>query len=305
MKTIIRYTFALSLIGFPFILQAQQTPQFAQYFDNLQQSNAAYTAVKEVMNATLIHREQWVGFDGRPRTTSFTFQSPTKYRSVALGGSVVNDMTGPVTDTRVSADFAYTLLLQGARKLTFGVSAMGNFLNVRSSSINTTMENDPAFIEMVNNRFIPNVGFGAIYRSNNWITGFSMPRLIENSYRKNNVTSLQKRHFDLLGGKVFDFSRAFKMRAMSQMRLVYGAPFELTLSGTAIFYDQLYTGLLYRFDSAVGAFVQYQIADAFKAGIATEYSTQDIRGYNFGTFELMLSYDFPYGKKVIRAPRYF
>ena len=63
-------------------IKAQQEPQFAQYFDVLQQTNSAYTGVKEVMNVTLLHREQWVGFEGRPRSTSLTFQTPTKYKSV-------------------------------------------------------------------------------------------------------------------------------------------------------------------------------------------------------------------------------
>ena len=222
-----------------------------------------------------------------------------------MGASLLNDVLGPVQTTRVGADFAYTLKLLGSRKLTFGANVAGSILNVQSSSLNTTVEGDPAFIDMVNNRVVPNFGFGMIYRSNNWITGVSLPRLLENSYKGTSPTTLEKRHLYLLGGKLFDISQAFKLRSMAQLKLIPGAPVGLDLSTTMILYNTLYVGVLYRLDASFGGFVQYRIGDAFRVGLGTEYSTQDIRGYNFGTFELMLSYDFFNGSNVVRKPRYF
>ena len=55
---------------------AQQDPHFTQYFDNTLFVNPAYAGSKDVLNLTAIHREQWVGFDGRPRSTTFSIHSP-------------------------------------------------------------------------------------------------------------------------------------------------------------------------------------------------------------------------------------
>ena len=62
---------------------------------------------------------------------------------------------------------------------------------------------------------------------------------------------------------------------------------------------------MYRLKAAVGAFLQYQINDQFRVGMASDFGTTQLRKYNQGTFELLLSYDFNFLKGGIRSPRYF
>ncbi|MFT5581608.1 MAG: type IX secretion system PorP/SprF family membrane protein, partial [Psychromonas sp.] len=93
MKIKIRITIAVLLSSIGTTL-AQQEPQFAKYFDNTLLVNPAYAGSKGILNAMAIHREQWVGFEGRPRSTTFSLQSPLSYESVGLGLTLVNDVVG-------------------------------------------------------------------------------------------------------------------------------------------------------------------------------------------------------------------
>jgi hypothetical protein len=43
---------------------------------------------------------------------------------------------------------------------------------------------------------------------------------------------------------------------------------------------------MYSLQSAYGAFVQYQINDKLRISLASGFSTQVIRKYNYGTYEL-------------------
>ena len=79
----------------------------------------------------------------------------------------------------------------------------------------------------------------------------------------------------------------------------------LDMSAAGIYREKFWIGAMYRLDAAFGAFVQYQLTPQFKMGIATDFGTQAIRNYNYGTFELMASYDFVFKKQGIRSPRYF
>ena len=122
---------------------AQQEPQFTQYFDNTLFVNPAYAGSRGVMNMTAIHREQWAGFDGRPRSTTFSLHSPLKYESVGIGLTMVNDQLGPITQRMVYGDFSYSLKFKnGDRKLSFGLKGGVNMISVGTSQLVTTVDND-------------------------------------------------------------------------------------------------------------------------------------------------------------------
>jgi type IX secretion system PorP/SprF family membrane protein len=284
---------------------SQQEPQFAQYFDNTLFVNPAYAGSKGILNAMALHREQWVGFEGRPRSTTFSIQSPLSYESVGLGLTLVNDVVGPLQQTMVYGDFSYTLKFSGDRRLSFGLKAGANIINIGTSNLQTAQEGDPIFLQSVYNRVNPNFGLVIYYHTQRFFVGASSPKLVERSYTPNDKTTLEKRHFFGIAGLVFDAGRMWKIRPTTQLKITYGAPLSLDLSVAGIYDDKFYVGAMYRLDAATGVFVQFQLTPQFKAGLAVEFGTQEIRKYNEGTFELMLSFDFVFKKVGVRSPRYF
>ncbi|MFT7344656.1 MAG: type IX secretion system PorP/SprF family membrane protein [Lentimonas sp.] len=304
MKIKIRITIAVLLSSIGTTL-AQQEPQFAQYFDNTLLVNPAYAGSKGILNAMAIHREQWVGFEGRPRSTTFSLQSPLSYESVGLGLTLVNDVVGPLQQTMVYSDFSYSLKFSGDRKLAFGLKAGADIINIGSSSLQPTNESDPVFLQSVYNKVSPNFGLGIYYHTPRFFIGASSPKLVERTYTPQDKTTLERRHFFGIAGLVFNTGRMWKIRPTTQLKLTNGAPLSLDLSVAGIYDDKFYIGAMYRLDAATGIFIQYQLSPQFKAGLATEFGAQEIRKYNDGTFELMLSYDFVFKKIGVRSPRYF
>lgn len=285
---------------------SQQDPHFTQYFDNTLFVNPAYAGSKGVMNLTGIHREQWVGFDGRPRSSTFSLQSPTAYESVGLGFTMVNDQVGPLNQTMFYGDFSYSFKV-GSRgqKLSFGVKAGLNIINVGTASLETTTQSDPKLLQNVRNSVNPNFGFGVYYHTPRFFIGASTPKIIESSYDDVSSTNLERRHYFGIIGGVISLSDNWKLRPTAQAKLTHGAPMSLDMSVAGIFNEKFWIGAMYRYNAAFGAFVQYQITPQFKLGVATDFGTETIRNYNYGTFELMLSYDFIFKKQGIRSPRYF
>ena len=97
----------------------------------------------------------------------------------------------------------------------------------------------------------------------------------------------------------------WKLRPSAQVKMTEGAPLNIDMSLATIYNDKLWMGAMYRYDAAFGVFVQYQLNQQFRLGLASDFGTQAIRNYNYGTFEIMLSYDFSFSKDGIRSPRYF
>jgi type IX secretion system PorP/SprF family membrane protein len=287
-------------------LFGQQDPHFTQYFDNTLFVNPAYAGSRGMLNMTAMHREQWIGFEGSPRTTTFSIHSPLRYESVGMGMTVVNDQAGPIKQTMFYGDFSYTLKFKKSdRKLSFGLKGGVNLINVATSTLITTESNDPKLMQNVRNTINPNFGIGIYYHTPKFFVGASSPKILESSYDGTSKSNLEKRHYYGIVGGVFKLDNDWKLRSTAQIKLTSGAPMSADVSAAAIYKDKLWFGVMYRLDAALGAFVQYQIADQFKIGIASDFGTQAIRNYNYGTFELMLSYDFNFRKDGIKSPRYF
>lgn len=292
------------LLTFSSVTFAQQDPHFTQFFDNALFVNPAYAGSTKMLSATAIHREQWVGFEGRPTSTTFSVHSPLSYESVGVGFTAVRDVLGPLKQTMFYGDFSYSLRFKKSRSLAFGLKAGLNLINMETASLNTTQESDPHLMTNTMNKVNPNFGFGVYYRSPKLFFGLSTPKIIEQSY-DGSAKNREKRHYFALVGGIIKMNTSWKLRPTAQVKMTAGAPISMDLSVAAIHSDQLYLGAMYRFGAAYGIFVQYQISQQFRLGLASDFGTQALRNYNNGTFEVMLSYDFSFNKEGVRSPRYF
>ena len=283
---------------------SQQDPQFTQYFDNALFVNAAYAGSTGMLSATSIHREQWVGFDGRPSSTTVSLHSPLSYESIGLGLTAVRDILGPMNQTMIYGDFSYSLKLNEQSKLAFGLKGGATIISTQTNSLITTDSYDPNFVQNVQNKVNPNFGTGIYYHTPSFFLGAAIPKLLEQSI-DGTETNKQERHYFLITGGIFKLNEQWKLRPTGQLKITANAPLSLDISATAIYNDQLFFGTMYRLNAAFGAFAQYQLTQQLRIGLASDFSTTMIRNYNYGTFELMVSYDFIFMREGIRSPRYF
>jgi len=285
-------------------VNAQQDPHFTQFFDNTLFVNPAYAGSNKMLSATGIHREQWVGFEGRPTSSTFSIHSPLKYESIGIGFTAVRDIIGPLKQNMLYADFSYTLRFKKKRSLAFGLKAGLNIINLGKDQLATTQLNDPNLVTNVLNHVNPNFGGGIYYRAPKFFLGVSSPKILEQSY-DGSATNIERRHYFAIIGGIISLNQDWKLRPSGQFKMALNAPISIDMSLASIYSDKLWIGAMYRLDAAVGAFVQLQLSKQFRLGLASDFGTQAIRNYNDGTFELLLSYDFSFQKAGVRSPRYF
>lgn len=287
-------------------LNAQQEIQFTQYMDNWLPINPAYAGSRGMLNATMIHREQWVGMAGRPTSTAVGVHSPLSYESMGLGCSVVYDEIGPIQQTSFFVDFSYSLRFKNKAKLAFGLKGGMNMLNSRTAELVTTDSQDPNLTTNVRNQINPNFGGGVYFHMPKFFVGVSTPKILQQGVGTS-VTATQQRHYFLIGGGVFDLTsdQMWKIRPTTQIKMTQGAPLSVDLSAAFIYKQSVWFGATHRFGDSFGAFFQYQITPQFKAGLAYDQTISPLIKYNKGTYEVLLSYDFVFKKEGIRSPRYF
>ena len=289
-------------------MNAQQDAMFTHYMYNTLGVNSGYAGSRDALTATLLHRTQWLGFEGAPQTQTLTLHSPVKNDKIGLGLSVINDKIGPTKTTSIYGDFAYRLTVSETAKLAFGLKGGINMYNNKISGLATEAGNDEAFQGDVT-KTTPNFGFGIYYYTDKFYLGLSTPRLLET--KLNESSAVDKRHYFLIAGTVFDLTDNIKLKPTGFMKVTDGAPIEGDLTGTLIFNDKFRLGAMYRTGDALGLLLGLDITDQLSFGYSFDWSYRSDwnnveKTIQRTSHELMLRYDFIYkNEEKIRSPRYF
>jgi type IX secretion system PorP/SprF family membrane protein len=279
---------------------AQQDAQYTQYMYNTQSVNPAYAGSRHVLSITGLHRSQWVGLEGAPRTQTFTANSPIN-NNVGLGVSIVNDKIGPATETYLDIDFSYTLRLNEETFLALGLKAGGNLLDVNLSALRSSGNPsfEPRYQEDIDNKFSPNFGIGAYLYKENYYLGLSVPDLLETKHYDRSSDSdsqsflaSEKMHAYLIGGYVWDLNYDLKFKPAFLLKAVAGAPLQVDMSANMLINETFSLGAAYRWSAAISGLVGFQISRSLLVGYAYDFDTNGLSDYNSGSHEIFLRWEF-------------
>ncbi|WNM18427.1 PorP/SprF family type IX secretion system membrane protein [Flavobacterium capsici] len=301
----------LFLVLFSVIAFGQQESQYTQYMYNTSIINPAYIGSKDVLTIFGLHRAQWVGLEGAPRTNNFSINSPIG-KNVALGLIVVNDKIGPADENNFAAQFSYGFNVSENYKLSFGLQASANILNVDFTKLHIYNPSDPRFQNNIDNRFTANVGAGVYLNSDKTYFGVSVPYLIESKHYDGSASdnsstfiASEKEHFYVIAGHVFDLNQNLKFKPSVLSKVVQGAPLQLDLSGNFLINDKFSAGLGYRLSSSFSALAGFQVTNSIFIGYAYDRETTELANYNSGSHEFFLRFELAKRNVKIMSPRFF
>jgi type IX secretion system PorP/SprF family membrane protein len=304
--------FALAVV--PDAVRAQQDPQFTQYMFNQLAINPAYAGSAERVSLKGLSRHQWVGFEGAPTTQTLTAHSPFLMESLGLGGTIMRDEYGPVTQYGFMVDVAYRLFLSRNTKLAFGIKGGMNLFQGRFADLSPLQQNDQVFQQNVQQKLDPQFGFGVMWYGDRHYLGLSTPKMLSTKMFENAAdTSVlgdvwqagQRAHWFMSGGYVFDMGMYTKFKPTFLVKAVEGAPVSFDLTANFLLYEKLWLGAMYRNSDAVGVLAQYNITGDLSVGYAYDYPITQLNNYTGGSHEFMLGFEFGNKLKGIRSPRYF
>ena len=297
-------------------INAQQDAQYTQYMFNTISINPAYAGSRGQLSAAALYRSQWVGLDGAPTSQTFNLHSPIRNSKLGYGISVLNDEIGDgaVQETYFDAALSYTIDVSREGKLSFGLKAGLNVLNLDFNRLRN-FDAEPVSVENIENRISPNVGLGFYYHTNKFYAGLSAPNLVETEHFDNSQTdanaiqflSKERINFYLITGYVFDLNGNLKFKPALLTKVVGGAPLQVDLSANFMFNDKFTFGAAYRWDAAVSAMAGFQISEQFMLGLAYDRETTELGGsrFNDGSLEIFLRFELVKSFQRLVSPRFF
>lgn len=286
---------------------AQQDAQYTQYMYNATNINPAYAGSRGAISIFGLHRTQWVGLEGAPITNAAAINAPINNTNLGVGISFLSDKIGPSDQTSISADVSYTIQTSNTYKLSFGLKATANLLNVDYTKLDRYDLSDPQFQNNINNEFSPNVGAGLFYYSDKFYAGASIPNFIEVEHFNDTKSTVEsnKMHYYLICGYVFDLNRNLQFKPSFLSKIVAGSPVQIDVSANFLFSEKFVLGAAWRVDAAVSAMAGFQISDGLFIGYGYDFETTKLANYNSGSHEVFLRFEILKSLDRKLTPRFF
>ena len=285
----------------------QQDEQMSMYMYNPLYFNPAYAGSKDAISAVAMGRFQWINYKGAPMTQWFSVHAPLFFKSMGVGGHLVNDRIGNRSRTSVFADFSGSISInkKNESRLAGGLSVGVDVLGYDFTKSQVNDPSDPYYGQQFSTTK-PNVGAGLFYYSKKHYVGISSPRVLEAKVSGvNNIVELANvRHFFVSGGYVFDLNSVFKLKPSTLIKYTPKAPVTFDVNLSLLSYEKLWTGIMYRFNEAAGVNVAYTVK-GLTIGYAYDFPINGLRTYQSGSHEVFIQYDFKTKKSVYTSPRYF
>lgn len=302
--TIILGTLAILSINF---IYSQQDPQYTQYMYNMHIVNPAYAGSEGTLNIGLLHRTQWVGLDGAPKTTVAAINAPIK-KNIGLGLSVFADEIGPVKEQNAFVDVSYTIQTSDYGNLAFGLKGGFTFLDAQLSTLDLGDDiPDDVFDNDINDSYA-NFGAGAFYYTDHFYAGLSMPNMLNQFHlnRKGGVISSasEKMHYYLTSGYVFEMNDNLKLKPSVLLKGVEGAPLSIDLAGNVLINNKFELGVSWRIDDSLNALMNIEVANGFRIGYAYDYTLSNLGDFNSGSHEVILLITISNSRNGL-SPRFF
>lgn len=285
---------------------AQQEAQFTQYMFNGLALNPAYAGSRDVISMVALHRNQWVGIDGAPKTTLFSAHSPLFDEQFAGGIQVINDRIGVNNQTNVTLNASYWIPVGEEARLSFGLRGGVNNYKADNNTLNLLNPDEDNFASNVSS-LRPNVGAGLYYYSKRFYAGVSSLQLIKNNHGDGTPANFrQLRHLFTYLGYVFDLNETWKFKPTVLVKGVRGAPLEADLTAHFLYNDKLWLGATYRTSDSFDLLAHYMISSQLGIGYSYDITTTRLRKYTSGSHEILLRFEPSFGaKQQVKSPRYF
>lgn len=307
------------LLGLAATGRAQQTALYSQYMTNYYLLNPAAIGTEADINLKAGYRNQWVGFEGAPKTYYLSghaslsqkgrsFKRMKAKPSHAVGGYVYSDQAGPVSRTGLNASYAYHIPLSRHIYNSVGITAgiqqyAFNVHKVRLAE-NSNGE-DPVTMGGSRSAYLPDLSLGYYIYSKDFYAGLSLAQAIGFKifdYELDDALKGNKlyRHLFFSAGYSYALNRQLSLQPSTLLKYVNAAPLQADLNLRAIynfnnrlrsdFDDEIWMGLSYRSGDALVGLFGLQFMEQYQLSYAYDFTLSALRTYSAGSHEIVVGY---------------
>ena len=304
------------------VLYSQQLPIYNQYIYNKLLINPANTGCDGYTSYNMTARDQWIGYDGAPRTYSFSFQTrilkrPYRIRQslfdkpdydpgttgrTGIGGYIFSDRNGLVGRTGFLVSYSYHIWIKDYLQLSFGLALNGYHLRIGADVGSFEEQSEPLLTsKLLRGVFIPDIDFGLHIQHPKYDIGFSALQLLGAFVRidlEKQDNYWMDRHFYLFGSYKFRTANKAEFEPRILLRISGQIRPQMDI-GLTYYPDQsFWIGTAYRTGGGLITNIGYCFVPSrikmitIYAGYSQDFALNRIQSVTWGTHEITMAIKF-------------
>lgn len=254
-------------------LHGQESAHFAQFYFNPSSLNPSFTGIDGQAAAFLSYRKQWVGIEGSPAVSHFSFQAPNPKR-LAIGLNFNQDKRGVIGTSSFLLTTAYNIPLNKQAYMRFGFSLGAGFFRTDIDALKFgSQSTDPILSGLLQNdiQFLGNSGISIHTKTFHF--GLAIPHLFRANYLSSTPFSVGSfKPFDQLilhGSYRYYIQKGrFLFEPYVNYRLNAVVPSQLEVATILHLQNLVWFGASYKQDFGISGMAGYKFSPTVALGYA-------------------------------------
>lgn len=277
-------------------VRAQYEAQLSQYFSAMGYYNPAYAGTTGDLNLFALHRQQWLGISGAPKSFFVSADMPLQLGKTNHGVGLVffTEGIGLFQNTHVAGQYAYKQKLLGGT-LSIGLqigmvnqSFDGKKVHIPTSSYHQA--EDPAIPTTQVSGVALDMNAGLYYTHKHFyaglaVTHFTEPEILLDEYASTFISST----YNLTGGYNIQFRNPLYELQPSVFLKTDMQSFQADITGRLVYNKMFNGGFSWRVNESVVVLLGATFGK-FQVGYAYDFPTTPILKGSSGSHEIMVSY---------------
>lgn len=272
----------------------------SQYMFNTLTFNPGVAGTSEMICATAMNRQQWVGFKGAPSTTLFNVSAPVSPFGIKSGVGIIVESDNIGFDKNINLSGVYSYLMDlGSGKLGIGIS-----LGMLNTTLNPTWEiptgdaahtpasGDPLIPENKESHVVLDAGLGIYYKTDKYYGSLSVTHINQPQIKFTKGTPYISRHYYLTGGYDLQLPNPSLELLPSFFTYSDGKVIQFALTSLIRYNKKVWGGVSYRAGDALIGIVGLELFNGIRLGYSYDFTLSDMRTSSSGSHEFLINYCF-------------
>lgn len=293
-------------------LFGQNQVSLSQYMIYQPMVNPSALSTYKDLSIGLIHRSQWSGFSGAPKTNIFSVNMPIGKTNFSAGIGFQQEEIGITRTAAVFGNAAYKVKFDEKTYLSLGLSLGLNNFSYDYAQLNNSQSASSGFdASSLRNLNGAMARFGLYFVKNKFYATVFTPNLLNQGYTVTNMNArgttgfkVSDIHYYAQTGIGFPISKNIEGNASALLKL--SSTVQADLNFQFVFSKIVGVGASYRTNNEFVALVNVKLFEKLKIGYAYDFGNSNLRTASSGTHEILLTYVFTKKreKAIIEVPRF-
>lgn len=281
---------------------AQQDPQFSQNMNNKLYPNPGVAGSNGGICATVLGRQQWVQFDGRPETYLLSVHGAVGKLPLGVGLTVSQDKLGHQSSFGAKLAVAYRKDI-GPGTLGAGISAgmlsfqMTGFTDVNANGYSDAVDGvaaDPSIPDGNVQDLGMDFDLGVYYKvPGKMYLGLSSTHLNQSDLQGTDLLYKVKRHYYIMAGYEKELNPTLKLLPSVFVK-TDAASAQIDINLLVEYNNLVWGGVSYRYQDAISPMVGIKKDNVgngtLKVGYSYDVTTSQLKNYSSGSHEIFIGY---------------